>query len=225
VRSNADRRAQTFELSHSAGVNSDACSHPLNLKQLVNHLFTALAGRHEQVPALARDRLTCSIGNPISRAQLTSNREAIMTDSEDDALTWRHTYIAADIVSANVSHNAVQPTMVPQLVQQVFDALGSITTPKAVVPDKPQPAVPIRKSVTPEALVCLEDGRKYTSLKRHLHAVHRLTPEQYRQRWGLPKDYPMVTPNYAAARSALATSIGLGRSSGVKPVAAKPLPK
>jgi predicted transcriptional regulator len=148
-----------------------------------------------------------------------------MTDSEDDALTWRHTHIAAKIVSAYVSRNAVQPAMVPQLVQQVFDALGSIVAPTAAAPEKPQPAVPVRKSVTPDTLLCLEDGMKFTSLKRHLHAVHGLSPEQYRKRWGLPKDYPMVAPNYAATRSALAKSIGLGRSPRVKPVAAKPLPK
>jgi predicted transcriptional regulator len=144
-----------------------------------------------------------------------------MTDSFDDTLIWRHTHLTAEIVSAYVSHNAVQPAMVPQLVQQVFDALGSIAAPKVEAPEKPRPAVPINKSIAPDFLICLEDGKKYKSLKRCLRAKYGMTPEQYRERWDLPKDYPMVAPSYAASRSALAKSIGLGRLPGEKPVAAQ----
>jgi predicted transcriptional regulator len=148
-----------------------------------------------------------------------------LIDIDHDALTWRHTQIAAEIVSAYVSHNAVQPTAVPQLVQNVFQALGSIAAPKAEVAEQQQPAVSVRKSVTPDFIVCLEDGKHFKSLKRHLQAVYGMTPEQYRRKWALPKDYPMVAPNYAATRSALAKSIGLGRSPGVTSRASKPLTK
>jgi predicted transcriptional regulator len=138
-----------------------------------------------------------------------------LTDIDHDELTWRHTQITAEIVSAYVSHNAVQPTAVPQLLQDVFHVLGSIAAPKADVAAPQQPAIPIRKSVTPDFIICLEDGKQFKSLKRHLQAVYGMTPEQYRRKWALPKDYPMVAPNYAATRSALAKSIGLGRSPGV----------
>ncbi len=131
--------------------------------------------------------------------------------------------LTAQIVSAHVANNSVAQTDLPTLITQVFGALsglGKVPEPAAA---RPEPAVPIRKSVTPDYLVCLEDGKKLKMLKRHLASAYNMTPEQYRKRWGLPADYPMVAPNYAQQRSSLAKSIGLGRRpQEAKPVATKP---
>jgi predicted transcriptional regulator len=119
--------------------------------------------------------------------------------------------LSADIVAAYVSYNSVPPGGLPALIQSVHMALTSLGAVEAVPePVALVPAVSIRRSITPEYLVCLDDGKKFKSLKRHL-ASHGMTPEQYRQKWGLPQSYPMVAPNYAAARSALAKKLGLGR--------------
>ncbi|GBU17354.1 MULTISPECIES: MucR family transcriptional regulator [Methylobacterium] len=125
--------------------------------------------------------------------------------------------LAAGIVSAYVSNNPVPPGELAQLIARVHAALLQIAggPAEAAVPSAPQqPAVPIKKSVTPDHIVCLEDGRTFKSLKRHLRAKYDLTPEQYRAKWGLPPDYPMVAPNYAKARSDLAKAIGLGQTRG-----------
>lgn len=124
----------------------------------------------------------------------------------------------AEIVSAYVSKNAVSPTDLPALIASTHKALQSLSGAEAQpVAEKLQPAVPIRKSITPEFLICLDDGKKFKSLKRHL-SVLGMTPDEYRAKWGLPKDYPMVAPNYAATRSALAKSNGLGRKPAAPPV-------
>ncbi|MDA1131719.1 MAG: MucR family transcriptional regulator [Proteobacteria bacterium] len=115
----------------------------------------------------------------------------------------------ADIVSAHVANNTVAVTDLPQLIRQVYAALANVDGGGAAAPP-PAPAVPIKKSVTPDYIVCLEDGRKLKMLKRHLMTRYGLTPDAYRERWGLPGDYPMVAPNYARQRSALAKKIGLG---------------
>ncbi|AWN40862.1 MucR family transcriptional regulator [Methylobacterium durans] len=124
--------------------------------------------------------------------------------------------LAADIVSAYVSNNPVPPGELPQLIGRIHTALLQVGNgqpeAKAVSATPLQPAVPIKKSVTPDHIVCLEDGRTFKSLKRHLRAKYDLSPEQYRARWGLPPDYPMVAPNYAKARSDLAKAIGLGQT-------------
>ncbi len=120
--------------------------------------------------------------------------------------------LTAQIVSAHLGHHAVPAEGLTQLINAVYAALAGATSPP-VVPEKLEPAVPIRKSVFPDYVVCLEDGRKLKMLKRHLHTAFGMTPAQYRERWGLPSDYPMVAPNYAARRSDLARKIGLGRSS------------
>lgn len=121
--------------------------------------------------------------------------------------------LTADIVSAYVSKNPVPPAELPTLIARVHGALGQLAAGGAVEkPAEPlQPAVPIKKSVMPDYIVCLEDGRTFKSLKRHLRAKYNLSPEQYRARWGLSSDYPMVAPNYAKARSDLAKAIGLGQ--------------
>ncbi|KPF62970.1 MucR family transcriptional regulator [Bosea sp. AAP35] len=119
---------------------------------------------------------------------------------------------AADIVSAYVSNNSVTPLELPGIIASVFAALTLLGSEPPAAPVAPLvPAVPIRKSVTPDAIICLEDGKSFKSLKRHLRSAYDLSPEQYRTKWGLPSDYPMVAPAYAEARSALAKSMGLGR--------------
>ncbi|MBM3519011.1 MAG: MucR family transcriptional regulator [Alphaproteobacteria bacterium] len=116
--------------------------------------------------------------------------------------------LTTDIVASHVSNNTVPVTDLPQLIQQVYGALASAGAAPAAA--RPQPAVPIRKSVAPDFIVCLEDGKKLKMLKRHLKTHYNLTPSEYRERWDLPLDYPMVAPSYAAQRSELAKKIGLG---------------
>ena len=121
--------------------------------------------------------------------------------------------LMAEVVSAYVSNNLVPASELPSLINQIyqsFDLLRSDHSTQAEM-EPLKPAVPIRKSVTPDFIICLEDGKKFKSLKRHLGVHFGLTPDAYRAKWGLPADYPMVAPNYAASRSLLAKSIGLGR--------------
>jgi predicted transcriptional regulator len=117
--------------------------------------------------------------------------------------------LTAQIVSAHVSNNSVTPDALPTLIQDVYRTLSGIGR-EPVATDKPQPAVPVKKSVFADHIICLEDGKKLKMLKRHLKTAYNMSPEQYRERWGLPPDYPMVAPNYAKHRSSLAKKIGLG---------------
>ena len=120
--------------------------------------------------------------------------------------------LTAEIVSAYVSANSVASGDLPGLINQVHSALHRTATGAAEPAQEPlRPAVAAKKSVTPDYIVCLEDGKKFKSLKRHLRTHYDLTPEEYREKWGLPSDYPMVAPNYAKARSALAKEMGLGQ--------------
>lgn len=134
-----------------------------------------------------------------------------MTEEADNSIDTL-IELTADVVSAYVSNNPIPVGDLPALIGQVHAALkvtaggGSAAKPEAL-----EPAVPIRKSVTPDYIICLEDGKKFKSLKRHLSTDYGLTPDEYRTKWGLPADYPMVAPNYAATRSALAKTMGLGR--------------
>jgi predicted transcriptional regulator len=120
--------------------------------------------------------------------------------------------MTAEIVAAYVENNTIPATELPSLIQSVHGALIGITsTVETVESPQKEPAVPVRRSITPDHLVCLEDGRKFKSLKRHLRTKYNMSPEDYRAKWGLPKDYPMVAPNYAKARSDLAKQMGLGQ--------------
>ena len=130
-----------------------------------------------------------------------------MADSENAASLLSMT---AKIVAAHVSNNMVAVTELSKLIEDVHASLRMAADPKEQAPERPTPAVPIRRSVNPDYIVCLEDGKKLKMLKRHLKTAYGLSPEQYRERWGLPADYPMVAPNYAAQRSKLAKQIGLG---------------
>ncbi|MDR3496653.1 MAG: MucR family transcriptional regulator [Ancalomicrobiaceae bacterium] len=121
--------------------------------------------------------------------------------------------LAADIVSAYVSNNTVSTQELTGLISDVYAALQRTSSGVAPepLPEPLKPAVPVKKSVTPDYIVCLEDGKKFKSLKRHLRTQYNVTPEEYREKWGLPPDYPMVAPNYAQARSDLAKKMGLGQ--------------
>jgi predicted transcriptional regulator len=120
--------------------------------------------------------------------------------------------LAADIVSAYVSNNSVPASDLPSLINEVHSALLRVTSGTVIpVVEVPKPAVPAKKSVTNDFLVCLEDGRKFKSLKRHLRTQYNMSPDEYREKWGLAPDYPMVAPNYAKARSNLAKQMGLGQ--------------
>ncbi|WP_419728114.1 MucR family transcriptional regulator [Lichenicola sp.] len=131
-----------------------------------------------------------------------------MVDHAGDADLLEFT---AQIVAAHVSNNPVDGESLPALIHDVFRALSEVGQPPVLV-DKPAPAVAVKKSVFPDYIICLEDGKKLKMLKRHLKTAYDMTPDAYRARWGLPADYPMVAPNYASHRSSLAKKIGLGRT-------------
>ena len=142
-----------------------------------------------------------------------------MSEADEKALV-------AQILSSYLSNNTVAPADLPSVIETIKKAFGGSgevvsTTPSDSVPKTWQPAVPIKKSVTPEAVICLCCGRKFKSLKRHLQTTHQLSPREYRATFGLKSDYPMVAPNYAAHRSDLAKSLGLGRIVGMKAASKK----
>jgi len=134
-----------------------------------------------------------------------------LTDRNETLIT-----LASDIVAAHVSNNNVAVEDVPALITNVFGALAALGQAAPAPEAAPEPAVSVRSSVKPDYIVCLEDGKKLKMLKRHLMTHYNMTPEQYRQRWNLPADYPMVAPNYAEKRRELAKKIGLGRKPGTK---------
>ncbi len=129
--------------------------------------------------------------------------------------------LTADIVAAFVQKNPVPVTALPDVIASVHMALAQVNSPVAAPEEAQKPAVNPKRSVFPDYIVSLEDGKRYKSLKRHLRTAHDLSPEQYRQKWGLPNDYPMVAPSYSATRSALAKSLGLGRKPAPVSIPAK----
>ncbi len=134
-----------------------------------------------------------------------------MPDDKPTAELLEHT---TRIVAAHVANNPIAAAELPSVIATVHQALAALGPEEAAA--KPKPAVPIKQSVKPEYIVCLEDGKKQKMLKRHLKTAHGMTPDDYRKRWGLPRDYPLVSPNYAKQRSKLAKKIGLGRKPGPK---------
>ena len=120
--------------------------------------------------------------------------------------------LTSEIVAAHVSNNTLAVNDLPQLIQDVYSTLASVGERESFA-ERPHPAISIKKSITPDFIVCLEDGKKLKMLKRHLKTAYNMTPDEYRQRWSLPRDYPMVAPNYAKHRSELAKEIGLGKKS------------
>ena len=145
-----------------------------------------------------------------------------MNDTTASTTSSNLTAFVADIVAAYVSHNNVPTGELPGVISQVHNALQqTVHGPQKEEPAK-EPAVPIRRSVQPDHIVCLEDGKKFKSLKRHLRTDHNMTPQEYRHKWGLKPDYPMVTPNYAQARSDMAKRMGLGRKATEAKAAQQP---
>jgi predicted transcriptional regulator len=128
--------------------------------------------------------------------------------------------LATEIVSAHISNNAIAPDQLPALIRQVFNALATVEQATAV-PPKAEPSVPVKKSVLADHIVCLDCGKHFSMLRRHLMTDHKMTPQQYRQRWELPSSYPLVAPDYAKTRSALAKKIGLGRKGQAAPKASR----
>jgi predicted transcriptional regulator len=126
--------------------------------------------------------------------------------------------MTADVVAAYVSNNTLPTTQLAEVINAVYHSLKGLEGPTPEpAPEPAKPAVAIRKSITPDYLICLEDGKKLKMLKRHLRSTYNMTPDEYRARWGLAPDYPMVAPNYAEQRSAFAKKIGLGRGTGRQP--------
>src|SRR5690348_2760145 len=128
----------------------------------------------------------------------------------DTANTKELLTLTTEIVAAHGSKNTVAAADLPQLISQVYQSLANVGRTQVPNAERPDPAVPVKKSIHPDYLVCLEDGKKLKMLKRHLKTAYNMTPEQYRERWNLAPDYPMVAPNYARQRSRLAKEIGLG---------------
>ena len=134
-----------------------------------------------------------------------------MAEQKDNVLNPEELLsLTSDIVAAHVSNNTVAVSDLPGLIEQVYKTLSGVGGAGEAAADRPSPAVPIKKSITPDFIICLEDGKKLKMLKRHLKTAYDMTPDEYRERWGLPSDYPMVAPNYAKQRSKLAKAIGLG---------------
>ncbi|WP_372425783.1 MucR family transcriptional regulator [Salinarimonas chemoclinalis] len=130
----------------------------------------------------------------------------------EDSTTVDYVAVTAEVVASYVANNSLPAHDLPGLIEQVHAAVAGLGRPREAARGEPlRPAVPIRRSVTPDFIVCLEDGKTFKSLKRHLRTRYGLTPDEYREKWGLPDDYPMVAPNYARARSDLAKEMGLGQ--------------
>lgn len=137
--------------------------------------------------------------------------DTIQNDMNETLIT-----LTSDIVAAHVSNNNVTVEDLPTLISNVYGALANLGQTVEKVEERPEPAVSVRASIKPDYIICLEDGKKLKMLKRHLMTHYNMTPDQYRQRWNLPADYPMVAPNYAEKRRALAKEIGLGRKPGAR---------
>jgi predicted transcriptional regulator len=134
------------------------------------------------------------------------------TDEKSNVSSESVLGMAANIVSSYVSHNALPADQIPELIKTVYTSLNDVQSPSAeTVEEAQKPAVSVRRSITPDFIICLEDGKKLKMLKRHLRTTYGMSPEDYRAKWNLPSDYPMVAPNYAKQRSEFAKKIGLGR--------------
>lgn len=141
---------------------------------------------------------------------MSEKNPSVLADS-DEVLRF-----TGSIVAAYVSNNPVSAAELTAIIRNVHGTLQNLGRGEAVASTAQKPAVPVKKSITPDYIICLEDGRKFKTLKRYLHGNYNLTPEQYRAKWGLPADYPMVAPNYSVRRSEFAKQMGLGRSPKVK---------
>jgi len=156
----------------------------------------------------SRERICARRYFRINRLLFKLEKALVMTDAPPKNFID----LTAGIVSAYLSNNPTPAAEIPGLINQIHAALVRVSSGRSEAPLEPaKPAVSIKKSISPDFLVCLEDGKRFKSLKRHLRTQYKMTPEQYRDKWGLPPDYPMVAPNYAVARSQLAKEMGLGQ--------------
>jgi predicted transcriptional regulator len=153
---------------------------------------------------------TCRCGEPSPRLKIS--KQGDQKPMSENTAGGTYIELTATIVSAYVSNNSVPAQDLSALINQVHTALTRVSSGQGDVASEPlKPAVSVKKSITADYIICLEDGKKFKSLKRHLRTQYNMTPEQYREKWGLPPDYPMVAPNYAQARSQLAKQMGLGQ--------------
>lgn len=152
-----------------------------------------------------------------AKRALTYTRSEYLSD-QHEAVAADLVGLTADIVSAYVSQNPLPVAVLPDLIASIHSSLTGLSQPNVAEPPRQEPAINPKRSVTPDYIICLEDGRKFKSLKRHLAVDYGLTPNEYREKWGLKPDYPMVAPNYAAQRSSLAKAAGLGRKRQPAPV-------
>jgi len=170
-----------------------------------------LHGKRSRLPIRTETKSAKTNFSTMKSNTIKSKEDPMTENMEQDNLIE----LTADIVSAYVSNNSIQSSDLPALISEVHAALHQTLGGPAVPEPEPQkPAVSIKKSVTPDYIICLDDGKKFKSLKRHLRTHYDMTPEDYREKWGLPADYPMVAPNYAKARSMLAKKMGLGQKRG-----------
>lgn len=162
--------------------------------------------------------------NQSAKATRSTELENPETNFAPAAPSVSHIELVADLVSAYVSNNSIRPADLPDFIASVHASIQSLSKGRVEEPPAQPlvPAVPIKKSLTQDHLICLEDGKKFRSLKRHLGTVYNMTPDEYRAKWGLPKDYPMVAPGYSAIRSKLAKDIGLGQTRGEEAEPEKP---
>lgn len=137
-----------------------------------------------------------------------------MTEGKNPVDTDNMLHLTTDIVAAYVSNNKASSEEIPQLLEKIFATLSSLHSGEDSEVTNKEPAIPVSKSITPDFIICLEDGKKLKMLKRYIRTQYGLSPEEYRRKWGLPADYPMVAPNYAKKRSAFAKKIGLGKAAG-----------
>ena len=145
---------------------------------------------------------------------MSQQQPAAEAQTENDDI---YLELTGDVISAYVANNPVSTSELPSLINEVYSAFRKTDKRQSQEQEmRSKPAVPVKKSMTDDYIICLEDGKKFKSLKRHLRSHYDMSPEEYREKWGLPFDYPMVAPNYAKARSALARKMGLGRKPGTK---------
>ena len=170
-----------------------------------------LSGNRGRLPNRPEKKSINKKSTEMNSPNMKSKEDPMTENMEQDNLIE----LTADVVSAYVSNNSIQSSDLPALISEIHAALHqTLGGPAEPVPEPQKPAVPVKKSVTPDYIICLDDGKKFKSLKRHLRTHYDLTPEDYREKWGLPADYPMVAPNYAKARSMLAKKMGLGQKRG-----------
>ena len=195
-----------IQQSYESPPHISAATKPTNLSVACGHSFNAPLGRLMASNSSRADIHCSPVAGKVDPVVEPEEDEPIVPTRERRVLS-----LASEIVSAYITNQPIESADLPALIRSVYQALQSNDKQAADCIHRPEPAVPIRKSVFPDYIICLEDGKKLKMLKRHIQQFYGLTPDEYRTRWGLPSDYPMVAPNYTTRRSALAKAQGLGR--------------